>query len=467
MPSLPPPKQSGTSSSGVRPRPTSHFRVQTASSSTRSAQETLPDETPNDAALRDTTALLDRFTLSTLTRAAAATAPSTLGLKLALVERLASPVVTLSGQPSDPQVAPRAKRVVVHDERTDLIRQALRVLDPSDWDDLIDERWADGLCAFAGCGTGPSTSASSLSSRGCCKPREAYIPREDRTRRHPGGGIRNVRLVGGSLVQRAHSTSTAASHADSDTWSTTPGGAYCSERCRAQSEYYRSLAGRGREPEREEMWDEMEQRRRRVSDSTERIRRNGDDGSVVDELDPSEARTATPRIGEAAVGTATAPVSTRDGNSAPAAILSRISIHEKPLRTDVKPAAPTLADADRDLEAKQAQPPSKPRRLDPSSTSTSVVRQPLSLASAGPAGASVPAGQGAHGLPPIRFLTRPREVTSASASTGGSSLHLGGGVDEDDFAHGPVLEGIGEEEVSWLEEALRERELCERRLGAA
>jgi hypothetical protein len=81
-------------------------------------------------------------------------------------------------------------------------------------------------------------------------------------------------------------------------------------------------------------------------------------------------------------------------------------------------------------------------------------------------------GGGAYGLPPIRFLTRPREVTSSMMGGGGSSsrglrsdLAAGGArrndqdeEEEDEFAHGPVLEGIDEEHLRLLEAALLERD---------
>lgn len=80
------------------------------------------------------------------------------------------------------------------------------------------------------------------------------------------------------------------------------------------------------------------------------------------------------------------------------------------------------------------------------------------------------AGDPARGaLPPIRFLTPPREVRATppppSSSTLRSGPRNGPGADGemDEFAHGPVLEGIGEEEMGWLEAALREREACEGR----
>lgn len=483
-------------------RPTSHFRVQTAELSTGTDSTTTT--TGEDAALKDTIALLDRFALSTLTRAAAASAPSVLAVKFAVIERLASPfpepAATGSGS--------------TRGETTELMRKALRVLDPSDWDDLIDERWAAGSCGFAACGDNPSSTTTRIDAGAANpslgrarQPRETYVPREERSLRQ--SRLRNVRLRGGSLVQKNLAVSNSEQHSSSS-----DPGAFCSDRCRVQSEYYRSLTGRGREPDRSEMWDEVERRRIEVRNSTVALEREEAVASTETSLgaaDPTAERRSPPQGDgttsalSSELSMTTAPRRTADLPSfddPASAFLSTLLIHEKPIRPDVRPAAPSLAtDANRDLErrrhravvaATSVRSPAtagagsvsaRPRTSDttlgsenldevapPGRTGGAASSVMSSAAESGGDGGSSSGGTGAYGLPPIRFLTRPREVTSAMAGGGGSSsgglrgnFAAGGGAsydddDEDEFAHGPVLEGIDEEHVRWLEAALLERE---------
>lgn len=489
MPSLLP----SAATDGAR-RPTSHFRVQIAESSSNETGVTTTTTGGDDAALKDTIALLDRFALSTLTRAAAASAPSVLAVKLAVIERLASPF---------PEPAPSAGST--RGETTELMRKALRVLDPSDWDDLIDERWAAGTCGFAACGDKPplatTTARTHLGVTEARQPRETYVPREERSLRQ--SRLRNVRLRGGSLVQKNLLT-----HSDSDGEPPSDPGAFCSDRCRIQSEYYRSLAGRGREPDRTEMWDEVERRRVEVRNSTAALRqeqaaasmttiqagatdpdvepRSPPHGHGTSSAFPDELSTTTPSRRAADLPSFDDPTS---------AFLSTISIHEKPIRPETRPEAPSLAtDANRDLERRrrrQQQPAlalptatavggSMAARLRASGTLSGEnldVAVPPGRTGGGTSLSSTTAaetggGGGAYGLPPIRFLTRPREVTSSMMGGGGSSsrglrsdLAAGGArrndqdeEEEDEFAHGPVLEGIDEEHLRLLEAALLERD---------
>lgn len=473
MPSLPPASQIRSSSS----RPTSHFRVQTSDSSPRPAASAANNSAGSPAgpqttaeadaatlALQDTTALLDQFALTTLSRAARASAPSTLNVKLALIETLAQPRQDVNNE---------------HVEtagRSELVRKALRVLDPSDWDDLVDERWADHLCGFAACSEpGPSSSRSNQPKNP--PPREAYVPREERAAGRPSR-LQNVRLRGGNLVQKSLAskpTSGAAANADdgSNAGGAIPPGAYCSEGCRVRSEYYRSLAGRGREPEPEEMWDEMERRRERVRQSTEQLAATA----------PATGSTSSTAVAEPAPSSRSPPPSLPTAAPpvpapAPSAFITDLSIHEKPLPQagSTRPAPPTLADADRDLER-----PIPPRKWNTTAAGRAVAS--ASSPSGSPAANGSPerppetaragssslvadaAGDPARGaLPPIRFLTPPREVRATpppSTQRSGSRNGPGADGEVDEFAHGPVLEGIGEEEMGWLEAALREREACE------
>ncbi|KWU43111.1 hypothetical protein RHOSPDRAFT_26559 [Rhodotorula sp. JG-1b] len=505
MPSLLP----SAATDGAR-RPTSHFRVQTAEySSSNETGVTATTTGGEDAALKDTIALLDRFALSTLTRAAAASAPSVLAVKLAVIERLASPF---------PEPA-SAGSGSTRGETTELMRKALRVLDPSDWDDLIDERWAAGTCGFAACGDNPLTAPTDLGVaepflREARQPREAYVPREERSSLRQSR-LRNVRLRGGSLVQKNLLT-----HSDGDGEPHSDPGAFCSDRCRIQSEYYRSLAGRGREPDRSEMWDEVERRRVEVRNSTAALRREEEEAAVASTSInlPGAAYTAAaePRsplhrhgIPSALSGepSTTTPSTHRTADlpsfdNSTSAFLSTITIHEKPIRPETRPEAPSLADGNRDLERRHRQRHHQPAPALPTATAVaagSMSTRPrasgtlggeqldvaVSPGKTGGGGASSSSsssssttaaetgGGGAYSLPPIRFLTRPREVTSSIMSGGGSSssrglrsdFAAGGGArydqddeEEDEFAHGPVLEGIDEEHVRWLEAALLERE---------
>ncbi|GAA5989564.1 hypothetical protein JCM10908_000531 [Rhodotorula pacifica] len=491
MPSLiPPPAATGNSR-----RPTSHFRVvESAHQQQQQPTATATATAAEDAALADTLSLLDRFALSTLTRAAQATAPSVLSVKLAVIERLAAPFPSPSG------------------ETTDLIRKALRVLDPSDWDDLVDERWAQGICGFAACGDttdiGADEPATTRTIGGATKarePREAYVPREERQSLH-SRQPRNLRLLGGSLVQKALSPSSSSS--------ATEAGAFCTERCRAQSEYYRSFAGRGREPDGLEMWDQVERRRREMREETEVLRRGGASATTETRLaggksvtipgggdsapsapsgslashpvPPSSAFSpSTPNSpsSDIAASSASSPAS-----SAAAAVSSlassALAIHERPLRPDSSrrpPAPPTLADQDRDLESRrQQQPIQRGVGAGPGGTrgkGSVRVRVGQTMGQGGGAGRGGSGGgglapkdgsTGAYGLPPIRFLTPPREVSlsgnSTSRSTPTSTLtqtsagEFEDEEEEDEFTHGPVLEGIDDEQVGWLEAALLERD---------
>ena len=507
MPSLLP----SAATDGAR-RPTSHFRVQTAEySSSNETGVTATTTGGEDAALKDTIALLDRFALSTLTRAAAASAPSVLAVKLAVIERLASPF---------PEPASSAGSGSTRGETTELMRKALRVLDPSDWDDLIDERWAAGTCGFAACGDNPLTAPTDLGVaeqflRETRQPRETYVPREERSSLRQSR-LRNVRLRGGSLVQKNLLT-----HSDGDGEPHSDPGAFCSDRCRIQSEYYRSLAGRGREPDRSEMWDEVERRRVEVRNSTAALRREEEEEAAVASTSinlpgaaaPAAAEPRSPLHGHGIPSALSGEPSTTTPSAhrtadltsfddPTAAFLSTISIHEKPIRPETRPAAPSLAtDANRDLErhhrqvvaATSVRPPAtsvggslstRPRASGTlGGEDLDVAVTPGRIGGGGGGGgassssssntAAETGGGGAYSLPPIRFLTRPREVTSSMMSGGGSSssrgsrsdFAAGGGArydqdeeEEDEFAHGPVLEGIDEEHVRWLEAALLERE---------
>ncbi|GAA5861723.1 hypothetical protein JCM3774_002685 [Rhodotorula dairenensis] len=482
MPSLVPSKAASSSR-----RPTSHFRVQTAAGA--------PVDAPDDAALRDTIALLDRFALSTLTRAAATTAPSVLSFKLAVIERLASPFPDPAAAAASSGGGGGGMSRAVRGETTELMRRALKVLDPSDWDDLVDERWAAESCGFAACGDVDEDGGGGGGARRAQKPREVYVPREERHARN--ARLRNVRLRGGSLVHKNLSYHDGAKSASS---SSADPGAFCSDRCRIRSEYYRSLAGRGREPDRSEMWDgEVERRRAQVSASTEALLRRRQAGEVEAEevgaplaRSTSAAPRATPadRMPAAATTSRTttaSPSSSFGSATSPIAISNlqilptSLSIHEKPIKTDgPRPEAPSLlaGDANRDLESRRRQPslpspaPStmRPPAIIPGETDSGPI-----FAAAAPTtttSSSSSSSQGAYGLPPIRFLTRPREVSfptsrspPSSSSTGArppSEAHKDDDEEEDEFANGPVLEGIDDEHVRWLELALLERATAER-----
>lgn len=402
-------------------------------------------------------ALLDRFALSTLNRAAAASAPSVLSVKLAVIERLASPFPEPTpGLLSSSCTSSSSSAPPVRGETTELMRRALRVLDASDWDDLVDERWAAGTCGFAACDDDDDDDDPARRRRGTQEPREVYVPREERDGRR-NARLRNVRLRGGSLVQRHLSASRADAGAESD-----PAGAFCSDRCRLRSEYYRSLAGRGREPDRTEMWDEVERRRAEVRESTRALRQARAPPAPTDALPtlPDDGPRCRPAASEGEDPSAVPSAAT----AAELATVSTLSIHEKPIRTDgPRPEAPSLlgGDAHRDLERRGGGPPRRPLLPPPSTLSPGAAR-----------GETV----GPHGLPPIRFLTRPREVSTRTATSSSSSSGSGGGTrspaavgahltddpeQEDEFADGPVLEGIDDEHVRWLELALLEREHAE------
>ncbi|BGP39984.1 hypothetical protein JCM10450v2_003964 [Rhodotorula kratochvilovae] len=339
-------------------------------------------------------ALLTSFAARASSRALDHAGPSALAQQLDLVEALAVGPTPL------PQLRAAAAR-----------------LDPGSYDDLLAERHAAGLCPYAACGQSAG---------------EPYAA--------PGASARSVRMRGGGLVARS-----AADEGGT--------GAYCSRRCRARSEWLAAVLVRrkalraqgGSEPQGEvELLEDVEGRRADVKRSTAALLASAPPS-------PPPAQVAPQESGPAA----------SEGKAAfKESLLASLSIHERPSPSSAplppSPSAPPT-DFERSATAAPARKPA-PRHA-PSSQGAGAALMPFEAARLGrtvlsslpppPPPPSRAPPRGANGLPPPRFVTGPRMVDERTGEAVEWALAEG----EDGFDA-----GMGEEERTWLEEALRVRE---------
>ncbi|KAJ8295157.1 putative RNA polymerase II subunit B1 CTD phosphatase rtr1 [Rhodotorula toruloides] len=340
---------------------------------------------------------LSTFQSSFLSRALSTAGPSSLALKLSWIERLTNPA-----------------GVAVEE-----LREAAAVLDRASWEDLVEERWMEGRCPY------PT----------CSRPAgEAYRPPAEREqdskrlkfRLHANGLFEAPRREEGK-------------------------GAYCSAECRARSEWYAGLVGRGKSAE-GEMLEDVEERRREVVNSTEELVRQRQAEEAKLGPGKGKAKEEEPRG------------KTDDFRQD---LLSSLTIREHDPSSTAVPLPPSLDAPVQDFE--------RPRRVEPPSSSSSKpsrsTRFPASPAPrSGSSSATTSSSTGSsllpfsttrlsksvlsslppapparppNGLPPIRFLGVPRTV------------------DDDSLAE--FEEEENDEVRKMVEEGLRERNEARRR----
>ncbi|BGP31998.1 hypothetical protein JCM10296v2_003777 [Rhodotorula toruloides] len=343
---------------------------------------------------------LSTFHSSFLSRALSSAGPSSLAIKLSWIERLSNPAGV----------------------GLDELREAAAVLDRASWEDLVEERWMEGRCPYPTC-----THAAG----------ERYRPPAEREQD-------SKRL---KFRMRAKGLYEAPRREEGK-------GAYCSMKCRARSEWYAGLVGRGRKAE-GEMLEDLEERRREVVSSTEELVR--------------EAREAT-------VGAGKGKAKEEQGKEEPRRktddfrqdLVSSLTIREHDPSSTAVPLPPSLDAAVQDFERpRRAEPPSSSSSSSEPSRSTRFADPPASRSSSSStttssAGSSLlpfsttrlsksvlsslppaPPARPPNGLPPIRFLGAPRTVEDETLS----------GFEEEE----------SEEVRRMVEEGLRERDEARRR----
>ncbi|KAL8278943.1 hypothetical protein RQP46_008612 [Phenoliferia psychrophenolica] len=248
------------------------------------------------------------------------------------------------------------------------LRSGLAILDATTWDDLMEERHATNLCPYPTCARRPGT---------------PYAPDDSQAKL-------SVRMVSNGLF--AGGKSKGAS----------PHGAFCSAKCRARSDWFRTMLG----TERLEMLEDVEERRREVSKGTEGI------------LERTEAKASEGTAAAAARTTSVASEATRDAvDRLPT---GQLSIVERPTPSTT-PSAPnpsTRIDFERPASASAA-PLSLTRTRTPrSALSSSSALLPFdttilaktvlrSTTSARPPPTRAQPTTGLNGLPPPRWRSDP------------------------------------------------------------
>jgi hypothetical protein len=232
-------------------------------------------------------------------------------------------------------------------------------------------------------------------------------------------------------------------------------GAYCSARCRARSEWYKGLVGRGKSVE-GELLEDVEERRKEVALSTEELVRQATETARRTEQGPGDAK------GKARA--ADASTSSQRTDDFRQDLLSSLTIRENDPSSTAVPLPPSLDAPAQDFERpRRDEPPSSSRatrfpaspapRSGSSSTATSSSGSSLLPFSASRLSNAVlsalpPAPRpGPNGLPPIRFLSAPRTLDN----------------DAETSAFAFEEEEESEEVKRMVEEGLRERNEARRR----
>ncbi|BGP16093.1 hypothetical protein JCM10213_007528 [Rhodosporidiobolus nylandii] len=361
-------------------------------------------EAPRSAA--QDAAHLETFAAQSVARALSHAGPSSLAQKLAWVEKLSAGATPL-----------------------ETVREAAGQLDQATYEDLLEERWMEGLCPYPACGE-----AASLPYR-CAEERAA------------DAGRLRVKMRANGLFD---ASSAQGGREDKE--------AYCSIRCRRRSEWLRGVVGREGTVE---LLEDVEGRREAVARSTRELL-----------AEQSSAPTPTPPAAPSADSPSAPPPPDDAKEAFASSLLSTLSIHEKP--TTSTPIAPTPGSAAHDFERRAP----APAAANPSSASSSrfpsapAPRAGSSAALPSPASALLPFSthgltrtilrstsslpppppsrqptRGLNGLPPIRFLSEPRMLDERGREVEWV------GVDE---------EGETEEVRRLVEEGLRVKRMVER-----
>ncbi|GAA6063991.1 hypothetical protein JCM10212_002423 [Sporobolomyces blumeae] len=335
------------------------------------------------------------------TRALDHAAPSSLAVKLDWIERLSGPSVDV-----------------------ETLKLAAPHLDQTSYDDLLEERHLEGWCPYAACGNRASVPYAATA---------ATIGQR-------------FKLNGGALFD--------ANAARQDK------GAFCSVRCKARSEWYRTTVGKDIGGD-GAMLEDVEKRREQVRASTKEIIEQGHRHERGTQDGLAAGRGADKAQAKEAFATD---------------LLSTLTIHEKATSTepplapnpdaakiDFERPAPTVASSKRSTrfpsDPAACSAPSRPLAGSASAllpfATTSLGRTVLASTRQSPAShpPAPPANRqpttGAFGLPPVRFVSEPRMVDSR-----GREIEWEDNALED--------QEISDEVRGLLDEALEVRRMVER-----